>query len=120
MKVLSPAHVWLGFSGSGWSSRRFRRGFVGTAVAGPGHVGLGLDGFEAAFQHDPADSGGGADNALVGKLSAYPPVAIAAAVALEYPLDFQAGCRGRFVGGCSRSSRVIRLGCGAEDDCGFF
>ena len=58
----------LSSRGSGLPSRRIEREFVDPAVAGSWHVGSGQDGFEAAFEHDSADSGGSEGDALVGQV----------------------------------------------------
>ena len=94
--VIKPkGQEMLAEQNKGLVEQEIGRWLVGPAIAGSRHVSPGLDGFETALEHDPADSGGGTDDALVGKLVPDSPVAVTAAVALENALDFHAD---RFVG----------------------
>ena len=77
----------IGFLGKGLVEQQIQGGFVCPAIASFWHVGLGLDGFEAAFHHDSADTRGGADEALIGKVRPDPAVAVTAAVTLENDFD---------------------------------
>lgn len=67
-------------------------------------LGLGLDGVEAAHEHDPADPGGGAENAFVSKLDPDFSLAITAVMALEDGFGFQSVL---FVGRQHESGGVV-------------
>ena len=82
-----PGPDLVGPGRQGLAEEQVGRGFVGAAIAGFGHVGLGLDGPQAALAHDPADAIRGADHARVGEFRADAPIAIAAAMVLEDGFD---------------------------------
>ena len=61
----TPSPGGSGIIATASSSGPVGRGFVGAAVAGPGHEGLGLEGSETALGHEPADAVGGTNDALI-------------------------------------------------------